>query len=444
MEGVEGLMERLQLSTEEKKAIKIGSATKDGRVSRQPQAVAKLFTEKNVKADVIEQTVGWIWCPTKGISCKDMRDNTFLITFNQDSGLPRAVDDGPWTISKELLAVEEFDGSKAVEDFKFFYIPIWIRVEKLPLGMMNREVAEAIGEDVGEFMEVDVDKYDSAVGRELRIKVWIDVRKPLRRGILIDMGEKVERWCPIKYEHLPDFCYVCGVIGHVDRACSRKLKKGEIAPFSRELWFVPPRKPFNQRSADGAGRSGGTWSWRSGRSDSGGSGGRSRSDGLSWRKDVGKEGTKLIEQKKGDDEEVTSPLKDNIREIERGQDGGTVKKAPSVLFAGVTPVTCDPAKGKRAALEHVNSAMQPQDMQLKKMEAGRKGSSFKRVRREMTKSTGDGKISPTLGKRKGEGNEMDLDELPGGKKTRHVGSEETSTFSVSSKAGLQAQPCEDQ
>jgi hypothetical protein len=194
MEGVEGMLKKLQLSSEEKRSIKIRVEFESGGGDdRPPQAVAKLFTERSVRAQVIEHSVGWIWCPAKGIFCKDLGDNVFLISFNQASGLRRALDDGPWMISKELLVVTEFDESKSIEEFDFSFIPIWMRVERLPLGLMNRVAAKAIGDDMGEFMEVDADGGDSAVGRALRIKIQLDVRKSLRRCILVDLGGKQGR-----------------------------------------------------------------------------------------------------------------------------------------------------------------------------------------------------------------------------------------------------------
>lgn len=82
-------------------------------------------------------------------------------------------------------------------------------------------------------------------GRVLCLKVRLDIQQPLRRGIIADLGgDKGEQWCPITYEHLPKFCYVCGLIGHVDRACLKKLGKDESAPYSKELRFVPQRKPL--------------------------------------------------------------------------------------------------------------------------------------------------------------------------------------------------------
>ena len=124
MEGVEGMMKKLQLSKEEKRSIKIGSEMEARGSNRPIQVVAKLFSEKGVRSDVLEQTVGWIWCPAKGIICKDLEENIFLISFNQASGKKRALEDGPWMISKELLVVTDFDETKSLDEVDFSIIPI--------------------------------------------------------------------------------------------------------------------------------------------------------------------------------------------------------------------------------------------------------------------------------------------------------------------------------
>lgn len=54
-----------------------------------------------------------------------------------------------------------------------------MRVFDLPLGMMCQEGGEAIGYIIGQFMEVDVGKKGTTVGRFLRVKVWIDIRESL-------------------------------------------------------------------------------------------------------------------------------------------------------------------------------------------------------------------------------------------------------------------------
>jgi hypothetical protein len=51
------------------------------------------------------------------------------------------------------------------------------------MGMMNGEVAEIIGNEVGELMDVDVEENGMTVGQYLRVKVRIDIRRPLMCGV---------------------------------------------------------------------------------------------------------------------------------------------------------------------------------------------------------------------------------------------------------------------
>ena len=79
---------------------------------------------------------------------------------------------------------------------------------KMPLGMMNKAAVEAIGEMIGEVIEVDADDDDSAIGQFMRIKVRLDIRKLLMRGVTLDLGDEtkeIPKWCPLVYEFLPDF-----------------------------------------------------------------------------------------------------------------------------------------------------------------------------------------------------------------------------------------------
>lgn len=100
-------------------------------------------------------------------------------------------------ISKELLVVTDFDETKSLDEVDFSIIPIWIRVERLPMGLMNRSAACTIGDDIGEFVEVEADGGELAAGRSLQLKIRMDIRKPLRWGITMDLGgDKGDRWCP--------------------------------------------------------------------------------------------------------------------------------------------------------------------------------------------------------------------------------------------------------
>ncbi|KAM0824453.1 hypothetical protein ACQ4PT_070192 [Festuca glaucescens] len=269
MEKVEGLLKNMQLSEAERKGLKLGADA-----------------EKPVGA-VGEQLLS-------------------------ESGKRKALDNGPWKCNSGLLVMEDYDPDKAMEEYTFDTIPIWVRILKLPLGRMNRASGEAIGDELGEFVLVDVGEDDMVVGDFLRVKVKLKITEPLRRGMMIQVREGVaDRWCPIEYEFLPEFCYTCGIIGHDDKVCSRKLARGEKQQFGPWL-----RARMPMRSNLGERRSwddkGGNNSWGAGGTNrSGGSG----SDSRSWRKDDGSGvGSKNVE--KG--QEATSPLKKLQEPVERG------------------------------------------------------------------------------------------------------------------------------
>ncbi|KQJ96876.1 hypothetical protein BRADI_3g27561v3 [Brachypodium distachyon] len=233
VEGVEGLLRSLKLSEVETKSVKI------------------LFSEHPALAEALEQTVGWIWCPGKGVTCKAPGDNTFLFTFSQAAGKRKPLEGGPWNFNNDLLVLEDFVPTKTIKEYWFEKFPIWVRVFDVPLGMMDREAGVAIGGLIREVQEIGRDE----------IKVKINRSVPLMRGVSLEVEEKVreekdeladatrgdqvlteekkkkkkDRFCRIEYEHLLDFCYSCGILGHNNRECSIKVNDGEEIGWGRWL-----------------------------------------------------------------------------------------------------------------------------------------------------------------------------------------------------------------
>ncbi|KAM0912888.1 hypothetical protein ACQ4PT_012502 [Festuca glaucescens] len=307
MEKVEGLMRNLKLSDAERKGLKIPSGGRSKSASADPKAMGKVFSEKPANAEGVANALGRIWCPLRGIHCKKVGENIFLITFYQASGKRKALDEGPWMFGNDLFVIEDFDENKDPEEYEFASFPIWVRVFKLPLGMMNRETAIALGAEIGEFIEADRDEEGMAYGQYLRIKIRMEITKPLMRGKMVQIGDEGKlKWCPFEYEFLPDFCFTCGKIGHIDKSCTIQLKEGEVQQYGKWLKRAPQQRgsgnyerPQRSNSNSGETRFPGS---------TGSKGSSTRSDSISWRK----EGPFLLREadKKGEDREINSPRKD--------------------------------------------------------------------------------------------------------------------------------------
>jgi hypothetical protein len=124
----------------------------------------KLFSTKLGFAKGMVQALGKIWCPVKGIRCKDLGENLFLFTFLQPGGKRWAITEGPWEFGGDLLILDDFDETKRIGDLEFSHIPVWICVFNLPLGLMNGSTGRMIANKIGKALEVETDEDGSAVG----------------------------------------------------------------------------------------------------------------------------------------------------------------------------------------------------------------------------------------------------------------------------------------
>ncbi|XBI34875.1 hypothetical protein VPH35_120626 [Triticum aestivum] len=187
VDGVEGRLRNLKLSDAEKKSIKIGKKhTCSSEVSKF-QAVGKLMSEKPAKAEYLSRALSGAWCPFSRVECKGLGRNQFLFRFNDDVSKNKALRNGPWMFNKDLLVMEDFVPSKTIDEYEFKSIPIWIRAYGIPIGMMSSETGELVGEQIGEFLDVDLDDNGSAMGVFMRIKVKMDITVPIMRFITIEL-----------------------------------------------------------------------------------------------------------------------------------------------------------------------------------------------------------------------------------------------------------------
>lgn len=83
-------------------------------------------------------------------------------------------------------------------------------------------------------------------GDFLRVRVEVDVSRPFCRGRKVILENHKEIWVAFKYEKLPNFCYVCGMVSHDDRECEVWLaSKGTIFVEKREYGAWLRASPYN-------------------------------------------------------------------------------------------------------------------------------------------------------------------------------------------------------
>ncbi|KAL8501062.1 hypothetical protein ACS0TY_020581 [Phlomoides rotata] len=78
----------------------------------------------------------------------------------------------------------------------------------------NQSTISFIVGKIGELMEIDRNSLEG-FRRSVRVKINIDLQRPLKKGITLELGESHKILIEFKYERLHSFYYVCGNLGHM-------------------------------------------------------------------------------------------------------------------------------------------------------------------------------------------------------------------------------------
>lgn len=104
-------------------------------------------------------------------------------------------------------------------------VRFWIQIHDMPPGFMSESVGKQLGNFFGTLLEYDPNNNKSIWREYMRIRINVDVRKPLKRKKKIIRKNASEFIVQCKYERLGDFCFRCGLLYHTERFCQKKFQQ---------------------------------------------------------------------------------------------------------------------------------------------------------------------------------------------------------------------------
>lgn len=115
----------------------------------------------------------------------------FLVKCHCLGDWKRIMDSGLWLFLKALVVIQEYDGFSDVAGYKLNKVPVWARIRGLPDGLTTKkELAEKVTGKVGEPpFTVVVNEGVINLGNTLRVRVFLDVQKPLVQFVPITLKE---------------------------------------------------------------------------------------------------------------------------------------------------------------------------------------------------------------------------------------------------------------
>ncbi|TXG56835.1 hypothetical protein EZV62_018148 [Acer yangbiense] len=191
--------------------------------------VGKVISGKRVNREAFKGLIEQIWNQFGQVDVELVGENTFMFYFT----------------NKE-------------DRNKFNEAKLWVQIHDIPIMCMNRRTTKWLAEHIGEVVEIPVESRE-CWGKFIRVKVRLDITKPLKRWLRIGKNVDITR-VALKYERLPDFCFACRRIGHslnecLDEEAKKTALEGQLTKFGSWLRVVPVKKSNAKSTSLNAGSS---------------------------------------------------------------------------------------------------------------------------------------------------------------------------------------------
>ena len=210
---------------------------------------AKFFTKRALNTDAIARNFSQLWRSRNGFRIKDLGNHIVLFIFDNKLNTDKILASQPWSFDKSLVAIQRYDKGTHARDLVFDRASFWVQVYDIPIQFMNKIVAEGICSGIGEVCASESPTMEG--GDFLRVRVKIDILKPLNRGRKITLDDGSTGWVSFKYERLPNICYWCGCLTHGDKDCDLWIdSEGTLPTEARQYgaWLRAPLFSQTQKS----------------------------------------------------------------------------------------------------------------------------------------------------------------------------------------------------
>lgn len=96
-------------------------------------------------------------------------------------------------------------------------------MHEVPVGLMARRVATSLGETIGLVKKVEGNSNTIIWVQWLRVRLKVNVNWPLKDGCWLTVLNGKKHCVELRFEKLPDFCYICGCLDHNEKHCQFEI-----------------------------------------------------------------------------------------------------------------------------------------------------------------------------------------------------------------------------
>lgn len=137
----------------------------------------------------MKERMAGVWRSGRGVNIREAGPCIFLFQIFHPLDLEHVLKQGPWSFDKHLLILSIIPDGMTLCDTPLYHIPFWVQVHNIPIDFMSESVGKHVRNTVGSFLEYDANNSYDFWRLFMRVRVLLDVRKPLLKKLkLINRG----------------------------------------------------------------------------------------------------------------------------------------------------------------------------------------------------------------------------------------------------------------
>jgi hypothetical protein len=222
------MMANLRLTVAESAAVVIDDVDDLKLVDPDRAIVGKVLNPNVLHINTISAALRPAWGNPKGLLFNPAGDNLFVAEFGSKADCDRVMDGSPWVVGRHAVLMKNYDVDVHPQQVVFDRLAIWARILALPNRLMNADRGTVIAATIGLVKKVEADALGRCWGGYMRLRVEVKVKEPLMRAVTVFSSrlQTTESYA-VQYEHLPIYCFSCGLIGHSKLTCANPADRDE-------------------------------------------------------------------------------------------------------------------------------------------------------------------------------------------------------------------------
>ncbi|XP_060974339.1 uncharacterized protein LOC115695596 [Cannabis sativa] len=239
---------RFRIEEEDLEAVLVSTGDGEEGIDDRWCLVGKFLSNRVIDFEKIQNILASLWQPGMGMFVKQLDTNRFLFQFYHEVDIQRVINGSPWTYDRMQLIIERLNVGGDPKSLPLNTLDIWVQLHNVEPGFMTETTLRKVGNTMGKYLESDPKNFIGVWRDYLRMRITLNIEKPLRRRLKITKDDGTWFWINFKYERTPTFCFICGIIDHSDKYCPKLFNQpiDQIAkPYGEFMKALPPQNHKN-------------------------------------------------------------------------------------------------------------------------------------------------------------------------------------------------------